>query len=56
MAGVEDLEEEQNEALKAGNGNVSRPPEAPPRLAWKVWAVEPGAIGRLRSSGQGLSY
>ena len=35
MAGVEELEEEEIEALKAGNGNVTRLSN-PPRLARKI--------------------
>ena len=35
MAGVEELEEEEIEALKAGNGNVTRLSD-PPRLARKI--------------------
>ena len=35
MAGVEELEEEEIEALKAGNGNVTRL-SGPPRLARKI--------------------
>ena len=36
MAGVEELEEEQIEALKAGNGNVSRLSEVAQRLVRKI--------------------
>ena len=36
MAGVEELEEEQIEALKAGNGKVSRISEAAHRLTRKI--------------------